>query len=74
MFVYSLLPGREESKIAQIEAYLRANKMFRNFTNAEEDPIFSQVKLSCLFIIPPPTHTRKPRNHPVSPSECEYVL
>ncbi|XP_053387379.1 cytoplasmic aconitate hydratase-like isoform X2 [Mercenaria mercenaria] len=35
--------GREEEKISLIEAYLKANKMFRNFTDAAEDPIFSQV-------------------------------
>ncbi|KAL4216446.1 Aconitate hydratase mitochondrial [Mactra antiquata] len=35
--------GREEGKISLIETYLKANKMFRNYSNAEEDPIFSQV-------------------------------
>ncbi|XP_070547290.1 cytoplasmic aconitate hydratase-like isoform X2 [Ptychodera flava] len=35
--------GRDEDKVKFIEAYLKANKMFRDFTNADEDPEFSQV-------------------------------
>ncbi|XP_052786508.1 cytoplasmic aconitate hydratase-like isoform X2 [Mya arenaria] len=35
--------GRDESKIAQIEAYLRANGMFRNYNNEAQDPVFTQV-------------------------------
>ncbi|XP_046857260.1 cytoplasmic aconitate hydratase-like isoform X2 [Xenia sp. Carnegie-2017] len=35
--------GRDEERIAFIEKYLKANKLFRHFENAEEDPVFSQV-------------------------------
>ncbi|XP_072040260.1 cytoplasmic aconitate hydratase-like isoform X4 [Amphiura filiformis] len=35
--------AREEDKVKYIEAYLKANHMFRDFTNANEDPIFSEV-------------------------------
>ena len=30
-------------KMKLVESYLKANKMFRNFTDANEDPVFSQV-------------------------------
>ena len=38
--------GRDEQRIAFIEKYLKANKMFRHFENPDEDPVFSQVKTS----------------------------
>lgn len=36
--------GRDEERIAFIEKYLKANKMFRHFEDADEDPVFSQVR------------------------------
>ena len=30
-------------KIKYIEAYLKANKMFRDYNQAEQDPLFSEV-------------------------------
>jgi hypothetical protein len=44
-----LCSGRSEEKLKIVEAYLRANKMFRNFEDASEDPVFSEVSLSHLF-------------------------
>ena len=35
--------GRSEERVAFIEKYLKANKMFRHFENVEEDPVFSEV-------------------------------
>ncbi|XP_077996557.1 cytoplasmic aconitate hydratase-like [Glandiceps talaboti] len=35
--------GRDDAKIKYIEAYLKANKMFRDFSNSEQDPNFSEV-------------------------------
>ena len=36
--------GREEKKLAYIEAYLKANKLFRDYNNPEQDPVFSEVR------------------------------
>ncbi|XP_072173901.1 cytoplasmic aconitate hydratase-like [Diadema setosum] len=41
--VYLKQTGRDEHRIRCIEAYLKATKMFRDFSKADEDPIFSQV-------------------------------
>jgi len=35
--------GRDSEKVAYIEAYLKANRMFRDYTNSGEDPVFSKV-------------------------------
>lgn len=37
-------PDRDEAKIAQIEAYLKAVRMFRDFSDASQDPVFSEVR------------------------------
>ena len=41
--LYLKQTGRDEEKIAFIEKYLKANKMFRHFEDTSEDPIFSEV-------------------------------
>ena len=43
--------GRSEEKIKYIEAYLKANKMFRDYNQAEQDPLFSEVSTSGLMIL-----------------------
>ena len=40
---YMRQTGRDEDKLALIKAYLQANGMFRDFSNAAQDPVFSQV-------------------------------
>ncbi|XP_038057979.1 cytoplasmic aconitate hydratase-like isoform X2 [Patiria miniata] len=35
--------GRDETQIACIEAYCKANHMFRDFNNSDQDPVFSEV-------------------------------
>ncbi|XP_022100488.1 cytoplasmic aconitate hydratase-like isoform X2 [Acanthaster planci] len=35
--------GRDETQIAFIEAYCKANHMFRDYTNPDQDPVFSEV-------------------------------
>ncbi|XP_064595857.1 cytoplasmic aconitate hydratase-like [Liolophura sinensis] len=41
--LYLRQTGREEDRLAFIEAYLKATKMFRHYGNPEEDPVFSQI-------------------------------
>ena len=38
-----LLPGRTNERVSYIEAYLKTNKLFRDFTNESEDPVFTKV-------------------------------
>ncbi|ESP05520.1 hypothetical protein LOTGIDRAFT_181349 [Lottia gigantea] len=35
--------GRDDEKLILIEKYLQLNKMFRDYSNPEEDPVFSQI-------------------------------
>lgn len=48
-FLAKLLPfsfsGRGEEQIKYIEEYLKANKMFRDYNNPDEDPVFTEVCL-----------------------------
>ena len=53
VFLISTL-GRGEEHIKFIEDYLKANKLFRDYTNPEQDPTFTEVKnLLCLEIVLP---------------------
>lgn len=42
--------GRDHSKLSIVEQYLRKNGMFRNYTNADEDPTYSKVWLFFVMI------------------------
>lgn len=37
--------SRDPHQVAYVEAYLKAVKMFRDYTNADQDPVFSKVCL-----------------------------
>lgn len=39
------ISDRDEKKIAEIEAYLKAVNMFRNFMDTSQDPVYSEVSL-----------------------------
>ncbi|XP_067652924.1 cytoplasmic aconitate hydratase-like isoform X1 [Haliotis asinina] len=41
--VYLRQTGRAEEKLNFIEKYMKLNKMFRDFSDASQDPVFSQV-------------------------------
>lgn len=43
--------GRDEVKINIVESYLKANNLFRDFTNPDQDPEFSEVG-KIVFIFP----------------------
>jgi aconitate hydratase len=47
------LTGRNTDKIAYIEAYLKANSLFRNYTDASTDPVFNDVVEINLSTIQP---------------------
>ena len=37
------LLGRSAEKLKIVETYLRANAMFRNYADANQDPVYTQV-------------------------------
>ncbi|XP_067939394.1 cytoplasmic aconitate hydratase-like isoform X2 [Watersipora subatra] len=40
---YLTQTGRSTDRVAYIEAYLKANRLYRDFTDASEDPVFSKI-------------------------------
>lgn len=40
------ISDRDEKRIAEIETYLKAVNMFRNFLDTSQDPVFSEVNLT----------------------------
>ena len=53
IFLYKLfflyLAGRDKSKVTTVEKYLKANRMYRNFNDASEDPVFTKVGVLFFF-------------------------
>lgn len=51
-FVVVSYIGREDERIEFIQTYLKANKMFRDYNNPEEDPVYTEVSsFMFLFLI-----------------------
>ena len=44
------MPGRDEGKIVAMESYLKAAKLFRNYADPSEDPVFSEVRINFTVI------------------------
>ena len=46
---FGALPGRSEEALECVEAYMKATKMFRDYNNPDNDPVFSEVRqLECI--------------------------
>ncbi|RUS84407.1 hypothetical protein EGW08_007791 [Elysia chlorotica] len=55
--------GRDEAKIALIEQYLRANNMFRDYNDASQDPVFSEVvELDLSTVVPCCSGPKRPHD------------
>lgn len=53
LILYFIL-DRDERRIAEIEAYLKAVNMFRNFMDTSQDPVYSEVSLDnmpCVLLV-----------------------
>lgn len=60
---YLTKTGRDPSKVKAIEEYLRAVKMFRDFSNEKEDPVFSKVvELDLSTIVPSLSGPKRPQD------------
>ncbi|CAB3378077.1 Hypothetical predicted protein [Cloeon dipterum] len=63
--------NRDETKIQTIEAYLRASKMMRNYSDANQDPKFTQVvELDLATVVPSVSGPKRPHDR-VSVSEMK---
>lgn len=42
--LYAFCLGRDEKRIDFISKYLKANKMYRDYSNSDQDPVFTEVE------------------------------
>ncbi|GFS21117.1 aconitate hydratase [Elysia marginata] len=55
--------GRDEAKISLIEQYLRANNLFRDYSDASQDPVFSEVvELDLSTVVPCCSGPKRPHD------------
>jgi len=55
--------GRDNTKISIIEAYLKANNLFRDYNNTAQDPIFSEiVELDLSDVVPCCSGPKRPHD------------
>jgi len=47
--MFSAYSGRDEDKVQVIEAYLKAVRLYRDYTDATQDPEYSEVKTLDLY-------------------------
>ena len=43
--------NRDPKRLKYIEAYLKASRMYRNYSDPNQDPVFSQVQLLLLLLL-----------------------
>ncbi|XP_048236748.1 cytoplasmic aconitate hydratase-like isoform X3 [Haliotis rufescens] len=61
--VYLRQTGRAEEKLNFIEKYMKVNKMFRDFSDASQDPVFSQiVELDLASVVPCCSGPKRPHD------------
>jgi len=72
---YLKLTGRPEKKIAYIEAYLKAQRLFRDYRNASQDPVFSDVvELDLSNIVPCLSGPKRPHDFvPLSNMKKDFL-
>lgn len=46
---FSSLPDLSQEKVEQLESYLKAVKLFRNYKDPSEDPVYSEVRTPSTF-------------------------
>jgi len=61
---YLRLSGRDDEKLAITEAYLRAQELFRDYNNADTDPVFNDsVELDLSTIVPCLSGPKRPHDY-----------
>ncbi|XP_050400108.1 cytoplasmic aconitate hydratase [Patella vulgata] len=66
--------GRETEQLNIIENYLKTNKMFRNYSNSEEDPVFTKViELDLGSVVPCCSGPKRPHDKvPVTEMKSDF--
>jgi aconitate hydratase len=58
-----IISGRDQKQIAVIEAYLKAVKMFRDYGDASQDPVYTQVvELDLAAVVPSMSGPKRPHD------------
>uniref|UniRef100_A0A915J5E9 Aconitate hydratase n=1 Tax=Romanomermis culicivorax TaxID=13658 RepID=A0A915J5E9_ROMCU len=67
--------GRDESKLKLMEEYLRKIKLFRNYSDTKEDPVFTKViELDLSTVVPCLSGPKRPHDQvPVSELKKEFT-
>jgi len=67
--------GRDETKISYIQAYLKANNLYRDYTNADQDPDFTEVvELDLGTVVPSCSGPKRPHDRvPVSDMKTDFA-
>ena len=61
---YLRLTGRDERKVAYIEAYLRAQNLFRDYNNEASDPVFNDtLELDLSTVVPCLAGPKRPHDY-----------
>jgi aconitate hydratase len=72
---YMRLTGRSEEHIAYTRAYLQAQGLFRDYTNSQQDPVYSNVlELDLSTIIPCVAGPKRPHDYvPLSQMKYDFI-
>ncbi|XP_076340809.1 LOW QUALITY PROTEIN: cytoplasmic aconitate hydratase-like [Tachypleus tridentatus] len=73
--LYLKQTGRNEGMLKYIEDYLKAVKMFRNYRNTDEDPVFSEVvELDLGNVVPCVSGPKRPHDKvPISEMRKDFL-
>lgn len=71
---YLKITGRDESKLKLIEEYLRRVKLFRNYADSKEDPVFTKViEMDLNTVVPCVSGPKRPHDQvPISDLKAEF--
>merc|ERR1719494_237214 len=71
---YMRQSGRDELKIKLVQEYLKANMMYRNYRDAEEDPIYTEIiELDLSTVVPSCSGPKRPHDRvPVSVMKSDF--
>jgi len=66
--------GRDDDRIDFVQSYLKANKMYRDYNNSDEDPIFTEiVELDLGSVVPSCSGPKRPHDRvPVTDMKKEF--
>uniref|UniRef100_T1J0N8 Cytoplasmic aconitate hydratase n=1 Tax=Strigamia maritima TaxID=126957 RepID=T1J0N8_STRMM len=74
--LYLRQTGRDEDKLAYIEAYLKSVKLYRNYNNVGEDPVYSEiVELDLSTVVSSVSGPKRPHDRvSISDMKTDFLL